>query len=166
MIEQSRIQIRVLAESDKPYLSQILMDPEALRWLPMTNLLEVEEAMKVWFLFARQKSAYVVEIDGKPAGMAVLYVQNYEKLGHQCLFAIVVDRDYRGQGMGTALMRHIMREAKETFGIKLLHLEVYEGNPAYRLYERLGFVEFGRHPKFLKDSDGVYHTKVLMQKRL
>ena len=60
-------------------------------------------------------------------------------------------------------MKYVMGQAKHTFGIQLLHLEVYEGNPAYNLYYRLGFRKYGKHEKFLKEADGSYHSKVLMQ---
>ena len=59
-----------------------------------------------------------------------------------------------------------MREAKNTFGIRLLHLEVYEGNPAANLYYRLGFRKYGEHKKFLKEANGSYGTKILMQMEL
>ena len=46
---------------------------------------------------------------------------------------------YRGQGMGTALMHHVMRAARE-LGAKRATLEVRASNAgALRLYERLGF---------------------------
>ena len=98
--------------------------------------------------------------------MATIYVNSFEKLKYQSLFAIVIDKEYRGKGLGGKLLKFIMKEAFETFGIKLLHLEVYEGNPAYNLYYRCGFREYGRHDFFLKDPDGTYHSKILMQIKL
>ena len=57
------------------------------------------------------------------------------------------------------------KAAKNHFKIEILHLEVYQGNPAIRLYERLGFKEFGRQPKFIKIG-GEYLDKIMMQKEL
>ena len=62
-------------------------------------------------------------------------------------------------------MRAAEKLAKEEFHIELLHLEVYEGNPAIRLYERFGFVKYGEHPHFIKE-EGRYLSKILMQKLL
>jgi putative acetyltransferase len=59
----------------------------------------------------------------------------------------------------------MIHAAKNQFKIEILHLEVYAGNPAIRLYERMGFKEFGRQPKFIK-MDGEYIDKVMMQKEL
>ena len=100
-----------------------------------------------------------------PCGIANLYLQPYKKLAHQCLFAIIVDEKYRGKGVGTRLITELMALAKERFKIELLHLEVYEGNPAIHLYERLGFTQYGIHRRFVKDGDR-YLSKILMQKSL
>lgn len=154
---------RVMVDADIFYLTEYLMDPSVLVYFPMNNLREVEEATKVWQSYARQNLAFTIEFEGKPVGMAILYVHTSEKLKHQCLFAIVVAKEYRGKGIGTRLLRYIMKQAKEKFGVTLLHLEVYEGNPAYNLYYREGFRKYGEHKKFLKDVEGPYHTKVMMQ---
>ena len=71
----------------------------------------------------------------------------------------------RGKGVGKALVEQLMKHAKEKFKIEILHLEVYEGNPAKRLYERLGFTPFGCQTRFIKE-DGKYIAKIFMQKKL
>ena len=58
-----------------------------------------------------------------------------------------------------------MKLAKNKFHIEVLHLEVYEGNPAKKLYDRLGFVQFGCHDHFIKEEQG-YLQKIFMQKQL
>jgi ribosomal-protein-alanine N-acetyltransferase len=59
---------------------------------------------------------------------------------------IAVAAEHRGQGLGSALMRHIMRDVAGQ-GVTRATLEVRESNrPARQLYERLGFVAAGiRH---------------------
>ena len=52
---------------------------------------------------------------------------------------VAVRPQLRGRGLGTALMRHVLAEAKQ-FGAKRATLEVRASNAAARrLYERLGF---------------------------
>ena len=66
-----------------------------------------------------------------------------------CAFWLVVDEihinnvavrpQYRGHGIGTALLRHVLTEAKQ-LGARRATLEVRASNDAARrLYERLGF---------------------------
>lgn len=150
--EFENIHIRKLEESDSEYLSQFLMDPAVLEYYPMSNMAEVQESIKIWLFYARKGHAFTIEVNKKPAGMAILYVNSFKKLARQSLFAIVVGDKYRGRGLGTKLMKHLMKEAKYTYGIYNLHLEVYEGNPAYSLYKRLGFKEYAVHENFMREQ--------------
>ncbi|WP_324274156.1 GNAT family N-acetyltransferase [Blastococcus brunescens] len=54
---------------------------------------------------------------------------------------------YRGAGLGAALLDAAVREARR-LSLSALSLSVEAGNPARRLYERVGFapVEPGGHP--------------------
>lgn len=102
--------------------------------------------------------------DGVPCGVANLYLHPYKKLSHQSLFAIIVDEKHRGKGVGKKLLQSLIILAKEK-GVELLHLEVYEHNPAAHLYRKLGFKEYGIQRHFIKDG-GKYLAKIMMQMRL
>jgi putative acetyltransferase len=159
------VTIRFGEESDQKYLVEWLLQPGVLEGFPLSDLREVEDAARIWMSYSKIKGVLTALWDGVPCGVANLYIQPYKKLSHQCLFAIIVDEKYRGKGIGKLLLEELMKLAKESFGIELLHLEVYEHNPAIRLYERMGFRQYGIHKRFLKDN-GRYLSKILMQKRL
>ncbi len=53
---------------------------------------------------------------------------------------IAVTKDARGMGVGTKLMKWAEEKAKERNAAKLT-LGVVKGNPAKRLYDRLGYVD-------------------------
>ncbi len=158
------VTIRTLVEADQYFLSQYLMDPGVLEYFPMCNLSEVNEALKIWLYYARKNQAYTIEVNHKPAGFAILYVNVFEKLAKQSLFAILVGDKYRGRGLGTTLLHHLMKEAKHTYGIINLHLEMYEGNPAYSLYKRLGFKDYAVHENFMREQiTDKKKKKIMMQ---
>lgn len=159
------MKFRLAIEEDLPHLKTWLKQEGVLRYFPMINEREIDDALRIWVEYIKMGAALTCLIDDKPVGMANLYIQTFECQKHQCLFSIVVDEKARGKGVGTALMQELMKLAKEKFGIEILHLEVYDGNPARRLYERLGFKEYGVHPAFLKE-DGKYINKVMMEKEL
>jgi putative acetyltransferase len=159
------IEIRPAVPEEAPYLTKWLTDPAILRWFPMTDAREIDDAVKIWLGYSKFQSCFTAYVDGVAVGMSTLYLQPYKKFSHQCLFAIIVDEKYRNQGVGKALLERMMEAAKNQFKIEILHLEVYEGNPAIRLYERMGFKEFGRQPKFIKMGDE-YLDKIMMQKDL
>lgn len=157
--------IRPSVESDGAILTSWIQKPDVLRWFPMSDQREIDDSVRIWMGYIRMGASFTAECDGKPAGMAVLYLQPYKKFAHHALFAIIVDENHRNLGIGKALIEHFEKEAREKFKLELLHLEVYEGNPARRLYARLGYKEYGKHPRFLKE-DGKYLCKILMQKDL
>ncbi|MGR3912771.1 MAG: N-acetyltransferase [Candidatus Rhabdochlamydia sp.] len=161
----SSCHIRLFEEKDERHLIQWLSNRESLQWFPMISEWEIQDAVKIWKGYIRQKSAFTAEYDGKVAGMGVLYLQPFEKWAHQCCFALIVDKPYRNLGIGKALIEHFEKVGKETFSLKFLHLEVYDHNPAIHLYRKMGFIEFGRHPQFIKEN-GIYKDKILMQKTL
>ncbi len=156
------IKIRNLVDGDAEYLSQYLMEPEVLCYYPMSNMAEVQESIKIWKHYGRRGNAYTAEVGHKPAGMAILYVNTFKKPSRQALFAIVVGDKFRGKGIGTKLMKHLMHEAKHTYGIYNLHLEVYETNPAVSLYKRLGFTEYGVHENFMREQTSDEKRKKIM----
>src|SRR5262249_47844265 len=53
------------------------------------------------------------------------------------LVDIAILNDYRDRGIGSILIRRLMKDAANLH--KCVRLSVYKSNPALRLYERLGF---------------------------
>ncbi|MBS0606542.1 MAG: GNAT family N-acetyltransferase [Parachlamydiales bacterium] len=162
---QPELSIRLTRLEDAPPLMQWLMDPKILSWFPMIDAREVEDAVRIWIGYSRIEAALTAEWNGEPCGMANLYIQPYKKLMHTCLFSIIVKENMRGKGIGSALLKQLMKHAKEKFKIEILHLEVYDGNPARRLYERHGFKPFGKQVHFIKEN-GKYLGKTMMQMQL
>lgn len=160
------VQIRYTEPSDAPFLKEWLMEQEAMRWFPMIDEMEIDDAVIRWIAFHRYKCSLTVTRDGVPCGIATLYLQPYRKLAHQCEFGIIIGKNSRNIGIGSYLMSSLMHLAKEIFRIELLHLQVYAENPAIRLYSRFGFTEFGRQDKWIKEPDGTYLGRVFMERFL
>ncbi len=165
MPSKSPLTIRLTHADDALPLSQWLSKSDILRWFPMYDVREIEDAVRIWISYSRLHAGLTAEWEGVPCGLANLYIQPFKKLAHTCLFSIIVKEDMRGKGIGKALIDELAKVAKEKFHIEILHLEVYEGNPAKKLYERLGFKEFGFQPKFIKEGDH-YIGKIFMEKYL
>jgi ribosomal protein S18 acetylase RimI-like enzyme len=159
------ITIRPGELSDQEYLVEWLLQPGVLEGFPLDDLREIEDAARIWVSYSKIGGVLTALCDGVPCGIANLYVPPYKKMAHQSLFAIIVDEKVRGKGVGTQLMNELMALAKNKFHMEFLHLEVYEGNPAIRLYERLGFVQYGIQRHFVKDK-GTYRAKIMMQRKL
>ncbi len=166
MENRTNLTLRKTHEQDASFFKQWLLEGDVLEGFPMIDEREVVDAINFWMHCASKGTSITVLYNKKPCGGANLYLQTIEKLKHQALFVILVDAKYRGQGIGTFLLKELMKKARFEFGIEILHLEVYDNNPAISLYKRLGFKEYGVHPKYLKGLDGTYFDKIMMQKYL
>jgi putative acetyltransferase len=166
---KEHLTFRFAEDADQKYLVEWLLQPGVLEGFPLTDLREIEDAARIWVGYSKYEAVLTALWDGVPCGIAVLYLQPYQKLAHQCLFAIIVDEKYRGKGVGDRLMKELMALGKEKFKLEFIHLEVYEGNRAINLYRKLGFKEYGFQRHFIKETyDGKsrYIGKILMQKYL
>jgi ribosomal protein S18 acetylase RimI-like enzyme len=86
----------------------------------------------------------LVLVEGEPAGR--LYVERGELQIR--VIDIAIARAYRGRGAGTALLAGVLAEASAARKVVELHVE--RNNPALRLYRRLGFVQTGEVPPYLR----------------
>ena len=106
-------------------------------------------------------------VDGKLVGMgSIMPPAGVDRARHRANLGVLVLKSHWGMGVGTALLRVLIEQAKTT-ALEQLELEVVSTNErAIRLYERFGFAEFARHPRKLKYRDGSYADMVLMMLEL
>jgi len=166
MTDEIPISIRFTEFEDGKFLKEWLEDSEVHRWFPMHDSAEVEDAVQRWVGFSRYRCSLTALVQGAPKGLATLYLQPYRKLAHQCEFGIIVAPDSRNLGIGRRLIQSLEKLAKDTFKIELLHLQVYQDNPAKRLYQRMGYQTFGEQAKWIKELDGSYTGRTFMEKNL
>ena len=87
------------------------------------------------------------EVNGKVVANSTL---NKRKgiSSHTGEIGIIVMKGYRNIGIGTEMLKTLISQAKK-MGLKMLYLGVFSTNKlAYHVYEKVGFKETGRRPKF------------------
>ncbi len=91
--------------------------------------------------------ASVAVANGKIVGMCdVRKADANAERKHVGIFGIAINEDYRGIGIGKAIMRDCLRQAKKRYGMIILSV-FHTNKPAIRLYKKLGFREYGRLPQ-------------------
>jgi len=111
-----------------------------------------------WFqgLFARVQNgatiASVAEVGGHAVGSCMVNrvgPSEDSEAAHMGELGIMVHRDWRGRGVGSALLEDALARSRGKF--EIVRLAVFVNNPRARaLYERFGFVPYGRLPKALR----------------
>ncbi|MGM9647977.1 MAG: GNAT family N-acetyltransferase [Eubacteriales bacterium] len=87
-------------------------------------------------------------VDGKVAGTAGIdAVGTKFKQKHRAEFGVSVLKEYWGLGIGRALTKACIQCAKEAGYVQLELTVVAENERAIALYQKEGFVEYGRNPK-------------------
>jgi ribosomal protein S18 acetylase RimI-like enzyme len=106
-------------------------------------------AQQQWYGTAYAAAEYqIIEFNGQPVGrMVVLRDPNIWQL-----IDISLLPQNRGCGIGTELIRSLIRESAASGGV--LKLQVLKGNPALRLYQRLGFRTTGEDQIYLQMEIG------------
>ena len=106
----------------------------------------------------------VAEVDGRVIANSSLK-KNKGMSSHTGEIDIIIREGYRNVGIGTKMLKTLIIQAKK-MGLKMLYLGVFSTNKlAYHVYEKVGFKETGRRPKFIykneKYIDDVIMTKVI-----
>ena len=133
------------------YLKELAEEPDIpLNLQPGCVTLSVEEeARYLGSILESSDSIYQVAVAGEEIIGAIhcrcqTRLMAPQLVHHVAELGLSVRRDWRGNGVGTALMEGAIAWARATGFITRLQLEVYTTNTgAIRLYERLGFVHEG-----------------------
>lgn len=109
----------------------------------------------------RNAIVLVAESDGKIVGVCdVKGFRPGSSMDHKGLLGIALHRDYRSQGIGSAMLKEALRQSSKRF--EMVVLSAFANNKgAISLYKRFGFKRYG----FLKGSnkrDGKYFDEVFL----
>ncbi len=109
------------------------------------------------------KLVLAAEVGGAIVGCLSFDGGNYRRTAHTGTFGISIRQDWRGRGIGTAMLEILLDWAAANPLIEKVELGVFSTNTrAIGLYRRLGFVEEGRRAKEIKIEPGRYVDEVLM----
>ena len=114
-------------------------------------------------LFARSAAESVIAVaHGQVVGMLHVHVSRFG-FGE---FGMLVDRDWRGRGVGSALVQAAIDWARGQ-GLHKLCLEVFAHNAAaIALYRKFDFVEEGRRSQQYRRASGELWDSVVMGRAL
>jgi ribosomal protein S18 acetylase RimI-like enzyme len=134
-------------------LEALTVNPEALG-----STFELEDKLDVAWFASRLENSHVMGAfrDAELVGTAGFAIQQGEKNAHKGrLWGVYVRPRSRSLGVGRLLVNAVLDVAREN--VELIQLSVVKENrPARKLYESIGFLEFGMEPKASKLGERYY----------
>ena len=125
----------------KDFLYEAIFVPEGME-TPDRSIIEKPELSLYYEDFGNGKADHCImaEDDGKVIGAVWARIMNdYGHIDDETpSLAISLLKEYRGQGIGTAMMKKMLELLREK-GYKQVSLAVQKANYAVRMYENVGF---------------------------
>jgi len=108
----------------------------------------------------------VAEVGGNIVGDATLHRRTFGWTSHVGKVRLVIDKDYRGKGLGTVLIEELIDIAKKA-GLEQLVAElISDQTGALSAFKRLGFEKEAVFFNYVKDQVGEERNLVVMIKNL
>jgi ribosomal protein S18 acetylase RimI-like enzyme len=166
-VDAAQIQIRRLTPADAALFRNIRLEGLRLNPEAFGSTFEAENARPVAFFAERLGGSKIIGAfqGSELVGIAGLLIGQGQKEAHKGrLVGMYVRPGARKSGVGQRLVEAIIEAARQS--VELIQLSVVRDNEAARrLYERLGFMEWGVEKDALK-QDGRYYDEIHMAKDL
>lgn len=135
------------------------LSPETVRWgLPPYDRAKVERMT----VNLENKISLVALSDSRIVGHLQIYTLPMQQMKGIGELFIYLHQDYQNAGLGTALMREGIRQARARGWHRIRLTVVAENHRAIRSYEKVGFVKEGLSRDNYFGEDGKYHDEVEM----
>jgi RimJ/RimL family protein N-acetyltransferase len=130
------------------------------------NDIKLETQLVMRYVNEKNSVLLVAECQGNLIGNIDLNGNQRLKLFHTGVIGMGICESWRGQGIGTELMKAVINWSQNNTFLKLLWLDVYDSNIAGKaLYNKMGFNECGRITNFFH-QDNKSIDKITMVRHL
>ncbi len=148
--------MKKIFEEDRFFL---MTAEEAKEW----QTLEKEQEHIQKYHTDEDKLIVISETDGRILSLSSIECGSRQRMRHIGQVGISILPDWRGLGLGKAIMEVLIEWARAHPKLEKLALGVWSGNkPAIRLYQKMGFIEEGRKIREVKYADGSYDDMICM----
>jgi aminoglycoside 6'-N-acetyltransferase len=150
------IVLRPLTACDEPELLRIHQTPQVVRWW------DVPPEGFPWD--ETESTRLTIEVDGRVAGLIQFWEEQDPKYRHASI-DLFLDPTLHGRGIGTEVLRRLVRQLLEDRGHHRLTIDPAVANAAaIRSYEKVGFKPVGLMRRYERDvGGGGWHDGLLME---
>lgn len=144
---------RINSGLDEQILFHWRNDERVYRWCRQYDVLHADQH-KRWIgcqEIDQTVSMYAVEsIDEKECfeTVGVCGLTSIDYVNSRAEFSLYIAPGHQGQGFGEAALRALLAKAFFTYNLNLVWGEAFNGNPAMKMFERVGFIKEGSRRQF------------------
>ncbi|MDN3507588.1 MAG: GNAT family N-acetyltransferase, partial [Simkaniaceae bacterium] len=114
---------------------------------------EIDLMTRIWMGYSRYKCALTAVYDGKPCGMAILFLMPYKKVAHHCMAYVVVPPEFQKKGVGTALVKNIVHLGHSYFRQERIHFEIFGDSPLLKIMEKQKYNFICKQDNYIRIGD-------------
>lgn len=134
--------IRKITWQDFDFIYELYMHPQVNRYL-LYEPMPPEEFKEIFADLLHKEIVYVFEDNGAAAGMFKLIPLTYRTSHIAYLGGLAIHPSFAGKGLGAAMMKAIIKYAKEKGFLRIELSVLITNEKAIRLYEKAGFEKEG-----------------------
>lgn len=124
------------------------------------------EQGKVEYIIGMQTECFCAVSGGECVGFYILHPNSSGRGGHIANALYIVKKQFRKQGIGSALVNHSLQKAKEHSFSAMQFNSVVASNDSIRIYLKLGFEKVGLIPDGFRKKENQYEDLLILYKRL
>ncbi|MES2628747.1 MAG: GNAT family protein [Bacteroidota bacterium] len=113
-------------------------------------------------IYADKQLRLVICSEGTPCGMADLF--DFDPFHLRAGIGIVVDREYREQGIASQALELLKKYSAEHLGLRILYCTILAKNAgSIRLFEKASFFYTGTHKDWHRTGAGEFTDEIMYQ---
>lgn len=143
--------------SDIEWVRRNRNNPENMKWFRQDHRISFLE--QLWWFFTNTMDSSVIW-DGEER-VGVVALSHIDRIAKKCEFSIMISDKHKKMGHGKKAMKELLDYAFNGLGMNQVYSDVFEGNPAIKMYKKMGFKVYGIFPHWYLKS-GEYVTSVLI----
>lgn len=148
------VSLRAVEGWDLYLLHKWRNDPRIWKWCRQNTYISLEH-QQAWFKRQREDASikmYAVQAKSStdkgltPVLVGVVGLTSVDRLNQTAEFSLYIDPDKHGQGLGEMALRSLLNHGFRDHNLNVIWGESFYGNPAMRLFEKMGFGLDGIRP--------------------
>jgi aminoglycoside 6'-N-acetyltransferase len=159
VVHGARVNLRAVAPTDAPRITEILRDPGVAVWWGHWDLDRVQREV---IAATDGTVCYAIEVDDQVIGL-IQYAEEDDPAYRHASIDICVRPAWHGRGLGADAVRTLARHLFDDRGHHRITIDPAAHNErAIRSYQRVGFRAVGIMRRYERGPDGRWHDGLLM----